>query len=96
MADSTTTDEQRVRNVVGHARTIRTAVSVCEFLRDACCAPHSKVSRDRVIYEFKEPSAHNGCWSATILVDGHMSHEDATLFVVTCRAFVAGAGEVWI
>ena len=84
-----------VRHLVGSTRTIRTAVTVCRYLQDTCCAPHSKVPRDFVKYEFEEPTPSNGYWSAKIFVDSDMDYADSTLFVQTCRAFVAGAGEVW-
>lgn len=86
---------KHIRNIVGCTRTLRTAVTVCRYLQDTCCAPHSKVPRDLVKYEFKDPTPENGYWSATILIDGEMEYADATLFVQTCRAFVAGAGEIW-
>jgi hypothetical protein len=87
--------EKRIRHIVGATRTIKTAVLVCEYLRDKCCAPHSKVHRDLVKYEFKEPCPENGYWSATILIDGNMEYPESERFVETCRAFVAGAGEIW-
>lgn len=88
-------EAKRVRNIIGAARTIRTAVLVCEYLKDKCCSPHSSVPRDLVIYEFKAPCPENGFWSATILIDGNLEYAESTRFVETCRAFVAGSGEIW-
>lgn len=87
--------EQRIRHIVGVTRTIKTAVLVCEYLKDKCCAPHSKVPRDLVIYEFKDPCLENGFWSARILIDGNLEYAESARFVETCRAFVAGSGEIW-
>lgn len=86
---------QLVRHKVGCARTIRTAVLVTEYLRAHCCHPHSKVPRDAVSYSFTDASQANGHWSADIIVAAPYSFDRASQFVDTCRAFVAGAGEIW-
>lgn len=87
--------KRKVRHIVGATRTIRTAVLVCEYLRDKCCAPHSTVPRDLIKYEFERPCTENGYWSAKILIDGNLEYAESARFVETCRAFVAGAGEIW-
>ncbi len=90
------TTVKHIRHKIGSTRTIRTAVLVCQYLEDKCCAPHSEVHKDRVIYEFKDPSQQNGFWTADILIDQNLvTLETSTMFVRECRAFVAGAGEIW-
>lgn len=82
-------------NIIGHARTIKTAVAVVEFLRSRklspCYAP------DQIQYRFKEPNASNGFWSSDIVVQtqGHLPLDVSSHLCDLCRAFVAGAGEVW-
>ena len=89
-------ETKHIRHKIGSARTIKTAVLVCQYLNDKCCFPHSEVNKDRVIYEFKDPSPQNGFWPADIFIDQEIvSLADSTRFVRECRAFVAGAGEIW-
>jgi hypothetical protein len=89
--------ELPLRHKIGSARTIRTAVLVCEFLRSHCCFPHSSVHCDRVKYVFEDPTPENGFWSADIIVEAPVNWDskESARFVEVCRAFVAGAGEIW-
>jgi len=85
---------------IGSARTIQTAVLVCEYLRRVCANPQSSIHGDCIRYRFTEPSSTNGFWSADILVDVYGAYskeqDDALSNMVTvCRAFVAGRGEIW-
>ncbi len=86
-----------LRHKIGDARTIKTAVLVCEFLKSRHCHPHSGVPRDAVHYAFIDPTPENGYWSADIVVDMPIdwNMKESECFVDTCRAFVAGAGEIW-
>lgn len=92
----------RIRSIIGHTRTIRTAILVCEWLGSHLCNPHSAVHPDALRYEFVDPVPANGQWSATIYVEGDLDRASGEIdlaltsrFVETCRAFVAGAGEIW-
>lgn len=85
------------RHKVGCTRTIRTAVMVCEYLRERCCKG-TALNPTAVHYVFTNPSPDNGFWSADIIVDSWDSVRDQptlTKCVEVCRAFVAGAGEIW-
>jgi hypothetical protein len=86
-----------IRHKIGCSRTIRTAVAVCEYLKSKCCRPYSSVPPDCVRYVFTEPSAANGFWSADIIVEAPIAWDlqESNQFVDVCRAFVAGAGEIW-
>ncbi len=84
-----------IRHKIGGARTIQTAVLVCEYLRSRLIG---KIHPDCIHYAFHEPTAANGNWSADIIVDAtetDMTLEVSHEFCETCRAFVAGRGEVW-
>jgi len=83
-----------INHVIGHARTIRTAIMCVEYLR----ARHfTNLHADMFTFRFTDPTPANGFWSGEIIVrcyrelDIAESHE----LVEVCRAFVAGAGEVW-
>lgn len=83
------------RHKIGSARTIQTAVLVCEYLKKAC-ALQCKITPDSIRYVFEDPTPENGWWSADIIVTASDLSEDAThLLVAICRAFVAGRGEIW-
>lgn len=90
-----------IRHRIGSARTIRTAVMVCEYLRARACQPHSSIHESAVSFYFNEPDKANGFWSADIIVTIHgdkydkQQDQDLSRMVELCRAFVAGAGEVW-
>jgi hypothetical protein len=102
MATETIAEERRpTRYSIGSTRTIATAVLVVEYLRRRHGAPHSKIHPDAFSYVFKEPNPANGWWSADIIVTTY-NHEcdpqldkDINQAVDLCRAFVAGAGEIW-
>lgn len=94
--------EKKIRSIIGHTRTIRTAVLVCEFLRTCHCKPHSAVLPHAIGYEFTDPTPANGQWSAIIFVHGNLDFVSGKVdvgftnyLVDVCRAFVAGAGEIW-
>lgn len=88
-------------HIIGHTRTIRTAVLVVEYLRTRKADPHSLVHKDSIRYRFKDPTKENGFWSADIFVvtfnDKYDSNLEAAInsMIEPCRAFVAGAGEIW-
>lgn len=85
-----------VRHKIGGTRTTRTAVLVCEYLRDKCAQPHSEVHPDSIRYHFIDPTPQNGFWSADIIIEHHaLTEKTSHEFVTVCRAFVAGAGEIW-
>jgi hypothetical protein len=89
--------QQLVRHKIGSARTIQTAVLVCEYLRCALGQPQSEVHPDQIRYHFYDPTDENGFWTADIIVEANqLSLEDSHRFVDICRAFVAGRGEIWI
>jgi len=90
--------EPKLNNhIIGHARTIQTAVLVCEYLRKALAQPHSSVHPDTISYWMQEPSADNGFWSADIVIrTAELDLKTSNRFVNTCRAFVAGRGEIWV
>lgn len=86
------------RHKIGSARTIRTAVLVVAYLQSRCAQPHSEILAQSIHYSFTEPTEKNGFWSADIIVDSYDSLRDdkaISKMVDTCRAFVAGAGEIW-
>jgi len=85
-------------HIIGHARTVRTAVLVVEYLSKSLGKPHSSVHPDRIKYRFTECSDRNGFWQSDIIVEMpfNWSLEESSRFVQMCRAFVAGAGEIWI
>lgn len=78
------------RHLIGCAQTVRTAVAVTAYLELLT------VNKYRISYEFKHPEASNGFWSADIVVDGPLDMAESARLVEVCRAFVAGAGEVWL
>lgn len=88
-------------SIIGHARTIKTAILCCEYIRARCCHPHSKIHPDWVKYTFTNPTVDNGYWCSDIIVQTYgdggagLSLADSSIFVAACRAFVAGAGEIW-
>ena len=91
-----------VRHKIGSARTIRTTILAVEYLR-AQCLPNDVIHKDLIRFVFEEPTAVNGFWCSHIIVDeytveGKYNKEfDQALsrLVDLCRAFVAGAGEIW-
>lgn len=91
----------QTRHKIGGTRTIQTAVLVCEYLRARCCYPHSVINGAQLSYFFHDPTEKNGFWSADIIVTTYNTEFDVkvekaiSVMVDTCRAFVAGAGEVW-
>jgi hypothetical protein len=87
-----------VRHKIGSTRTVRTAVMVVEYLSGALGHPHTSIHSDRIRYQFTEPSERNGFWLADIIVEAptDWSLDESREFVACCRAFVAGAGEIWI
>ena len=86
---------RQLRTIIGCTRTIRTAVALVEWLRCNHCWPHSDVRADQVHYAFKnQTDAENGWWSADIYIDGDLK-DASSRWTDLCRAFVAGAGEVW-
>lgn len=87
--------QKQVMSIVGSARCIQTAVLVTEYMRKRICVPHSEVIPDRVHYRLKEFTECSGWWAAEIYVHGELSLDESKLFVDTCRAFVAGRGELW-
>lgn len=83
-------------HIIGHARTIQTAVLVIEYLAGRT----PEIHRDRIQYRFTDPTPSNGFWSAEIYVtlygdESVKLDREISRMVETCRAFVAGAGEVW-
>lgn len=92
---------QVTRHKIGCARTIQTAILVCEYLRATCASPLSSIHGDRIRYWFTDPTPSNGFWSADIIVETYSGEDalkvDKTLseMVTVCRAFVAGRGEIW-
>lgn len=93
---NTGTEKMLIRHKIGSARTIQTAVLVCEYLRRALGRPHSDVRPEQIRYHFYDPTNENGFWTADIIVEAEqLSLEDSSRFVNICRAFVAGRGEVW-
>lgn len=89
-------NQEKIFNIVGCARTIRTTIMVTEYLRQRLGQPHTDVHPAQITYRFKESTEANGWWIADIGVKGReLNLQESKLFVDTCRAFVAGAGEVW-
>lgn len=92
------TEPRQVRHLIGSTRTIQTAVLVCEYLRKRC-ALECKINPDSISYVFKDPTPDNGWWSADIVVTTYSfdspSLDASHILVNTCRAFVAGRGEIW-
>ncbi len=92
------TNPNPVRHRIGSARTIQTAVLVCEYLRERC-ALECGINPDAISYVFTNATEANGWWSADIIVTTYSSGipnlENSHVLVNTCRAFVAGRGEVW-
>jgi len=86
-----------VRHKIGCTRTVETAILVVAYLGDALGKPHSSIHKDRIRYVFTEASDRNGFWLADIVVEAPIDWnlEESSKFVNCCRAFVAGAGEVW-
>lgn len=83
-----------MRHKIGCARTVRTAVMVCAYLNQR----NRHLSSDRFRYVFTEAVGLNGFWLADIICDTYGDEDFDKLFpcaVQECRAFVAGAGEVW-
>lgn len=84
------------RHKIGSARTLRTTILVCEYLRDKCAHPHSEVHPSSIRYHFTDPTPQNGFWSSDIIVEhDKLSEKTSRELVTICRAFVAGAGEIW-
>lgn len=71
---------------------------VVEYLGAALGKPHTSIHPDRIRYQFTQPTEHNGFWLADIIVDAPYAwdEQESAKFVNYCRAFVAGAGEIWI
>lgn len=88
---------KKCNNVIGSARTIQTAVLVCEYLKVYCADPHSEIRKDQIEYRFKTATDANGYWYADILVVTWKPFTDPTCkrFIDVCRAFIAGRGEIW-
>lgn len=85
-----------MRHKIGGARTIQTTILVCQYLRDKLASPHSEVHPDMIRYHFTEPTQGNGFWTSDIIVEhANLTNKTASEFVSVCRAFVAGAGEIW-
>lgn len=87
-----------VRHKIGSTRTIQTAVLVTEYLRQRCSVECS-IHPDAISYVFTDATDKNGFWTADIIVTSHAltepSMEACSILVNTCRAFVAGRGEIW-
>lgn len=89
-------EKKPTNHIIGHARTIQTAVLACEYLR----ARHRStrgIHPDMISYRFKEPTEQNGFWSADIMVVmySELPLDMAGRLVDECRAFIAGRGEIW-
>jgi hypothetical protein len=87
-----------IRHKIGCARTIRTAVLVCQYLSQRCDKKH--IQEDSITYYFTDPTPNNGFWSADIIITTYAPYskeQDRAISecVDICRAFVAGAGEIW-
>ncbi len=83
-----------INNIIGSARTLRTAVMVCEYLKKRFPA----IPEGTIKYRFTNSTSDNGWWSADIIVETFKNDLDFKLsgeMVEVCRAFVAGAGEIW-
>lgn len=88
--------EKPVKHLIGCTRTIKTAVLVCEYLSQRCVG--TSIGRESIHYVFKDPTPNNGYWSADIIVDSYnpaIDYKTISNMVEVCRAFVAGAGEIW-
>lgn len=84
---------QVIRHKIGCTRTVKTAVMVTAYLNARYPYPPS-----RFVYHFTDAIEHNGWWSADIICLTYDSEDIDKLFpeiVGECRAFVAGAGEIW-
>ena len=84
-----------VRHIIGHARTIPTAVLLTAYLKQRYLG-----LRGEFKYEFTRPEPENGWWSATILFvpavePSKFMDNQIHDMVVECRAFAAGRGEIW-
>lgn len=89
-----------INHIIGHARTVKTTVMVCEYLK--LTLDFKIVHSSCVRYRFTDPQPSNGFWSSDILIvtykdDGYNKEreEEIDRAVKICRAFVAGAGEIW-
>lgn len=94
---SGTEGQPSINHIIGHTRTIQTAVLVVEYLRRRC-GNLKGLHGDMFEYRFKNPTSENGNWSADIIVVTHATALDlevSSKLCETCRAFVAGRGEVW-
>lgn len=80
-------------SIVGHTRTIHTAVLVVEYLRDSL-AGMLRVDRGRFRYRVYDTPKDG--WVAEIRVVGRLGLRESHEIVETCRAFVAGRGEIWV
>lgn len=87
-------EPEQFNHIIGSTRTIRSAVMVCAYLS----LRYPEIPPHRISYRFKEANEKNGFWLADIVVvtygsqlEGKLAHE----LVEVCRAFTAGAGEVW-
>jgi hypothetical protein len=95
---TTETGDKKLVHKIGCTRSIQTAVLVVQYLKERHARPHSEIGAESIRYCFTEPTDRNGWWSADIVVDSYDSlRDDQALseMVNTCRAFVAGRGEIW-
>jgi hypothetical protein len=88
-------EPKKISHIIGNARTIQPAVLVCEYLRKRVIT--KAFPKEAIVYRFRQPTAENGYWSAYIVVEdaGDLPPEVISELCETCRAFVAGRGEVW-
>jgi len=86
-------------HIIGHARTIKTTLLCVEYLRQRHGYPQSDLRGDLINFRFYDPTGGNGYWSSDIFVDVYegqeFGEELCSAMINSCRAFVAGAGEVW-
>ena len=89
-------DLSEIVHKIGCTRTIKTAIFVCAYLQDRHCVyPWA----DTIRYLFTDATDRNGFWTADIVVTSYNTDaridKEITEMVNECRAFVAGAGEIW-
>ena len=84
------TDAPILRHKIGCTRTLETAVLCIAYLRER------RIGNHNIRFVCTQPTDANGYWSTDIIVDAQeMTDRQSHEYVETCRAFIAGRGEVW-
>jgi hypothetical protein len=86
-------NKQPFTYLIGHTRTIQTAVLVVAYLQQRFFG----IPLGQIKYRFIDPTSFNGWCSAEIILESELYdyNLDNLKLVSICRAFVAGRGEIW-